>query len=162
MSESTHEEATHKPDHTLEAHHDDGAVHPHISADGFYFKIFLALCMLTLLTIGVAGIHLGKANLIVAIVIATMKASLVVTFFMHLKDDNRFNALMFIGALLFIGVFFAYTMNDTDHRGQLDDAQGVEVYSVTGKEAPGGQPVMGHEDDEHMPRHRGAGGSEVK
>ncbi|HEX7663563.1 MAG TPA: cytochrome C oxidase subunit IV family protein [Polyangiaceae bacterium] len=160
MSDTTHEEGYR--DNAHDEHPDDGGVHPHIAPWQMYVGIFAGLVCLTLLTIGVAYIHLGKLNLIVAIVIASMKAALVVTFFMHLKDDNRFNALMFVSSLLFIGVFFAYTMNDTDHRGQLDDAQGVEVYGGTGKEAPGSMPEMEHEDDSHMPRHRAPGGSEVK
>ena len=158
-------EATHKPDHQIEVHEhsdDDGAVHSHISPWEFYMKIFVGLVMLTFLTIGVSYIHLGKMNLIVAIMISTTKAALVVTFFMHLKYDSRFNALMFLSSLLFIGVFFAYTLNDTDRRGQVDGAQGVERYSGSGKMAPGGEEPMGHEDDEKMPMHRAAGGSETK
>jgi cytochrome c oxidase subunit 4 len=156
MSEtvSTHQAEIHE-------HADDGAVHAHISPWQFYVKIFVVLVCLTLLTIGVAYIHLGKLNLIVAIVIATIKASLVVTFFMHLKYDSKFNALMFLSALLFIGVFFAYTMNDTEHRGQVDSAQGVEVYN-NGKPAPGGEVPIDHEDDSHIPMHRVTGGSETK
>jgi cytochrome c oxidase subunit 4 len=141
---------------------DDGAVHAHISPWQFYLKIFLGLVCLTLLTIGVAYIPLGKMNLIVAIMISTAKASLVVTFFMHLKYDSRFNALMFLSSLLFIGVFFAYTMNDTDHRGQVDSAQGTEMYSGNGKMAPGGEVSLDHEDDDHIPMHRVTGGSETK
>ena len=68
--------------------------------------------------------------------IATIKASLVAMFFMHLKDDNRFNVLIFVGALVFMGVFFVYTMNDTQHRGQWDNSYGTEV-SDSGEEAPG-------------------------
>ena len=67
-----------------------------------------------------------------------MKASLVVTFFMHLKWDNKFNALIFISTIFFIGVFFAYTLNDTDKRGELDPDQNVHVWEKTGEEAPGG------------------------
>lgn len=149
-------------DAEIHEHADDGAVHAHISPTKFYIQIFLALVCLTLLTVGVAYIHLGKLNLIVAILISTTKASLVVTFFMHLKYDSRFNALMFLGSLLFIGIFFAYTMNDTDHRGQVDSAQGVEMYSGSGKMAPGGEQPMDHEDDAKMPMHRSVGGSETK
>jgi cytochrome c oxidase subunit 4 len=141
---------------------DDGAVHAHISPAKFYFQIFAGLVLLTLLTIGVSYVHLGKLNLVVAILISTTKASLVVTFFMHLKYDNRFNALMFLSSLLFIGVFFAYTLNDTDHRGQVDSAQGVVVYSGSGKPAPGGEQPLEHEDDAHETFRRAAGGSETK
>jgi cytochrome c oxidase subunit 4 len=152
------------PTHQAEIHEhaDDGAVHAHISPWQFYVKIFLGLVCLTLLTIGVAYIPLGKLNLVVAIMISTAKASLVVTFFMHLKYDSRFNALMFLSSLLFIGVFFAYTLNDTDHRGQIDSAQGVEMYSGNGKMAPGGETPMEHEDDDKMPMRRDVGGSEGK
>jgi cytochrome c oxidase subunit IV len=121
---------------------DDGAVHAHISSAPFYIGIFICLLILTVLTVGQSYVDLGKLNLVTVIVIASMKASLVVTFFMHLRHDNRFNALMFVSGLLFIGVFFAYTMNDTDHRGQFDPLQNVRVNPADGKEAPGGRPPL--------------------
>src|SRR6516164_3601385 len=104
-------------------------VHAHISPTKFYVFILGILMTLTLLTVGVSYIHLGKLNLIVAIVIASIKATLVVLFFMHLKYDNKFNALILIISLLFIGVFFAYTLNDTDRRAdsRVDVAQGSKV-----------------------------------
>jgi len=115
---------------------DDGLVHVHVHPASTYYKIFGALVFFTLLTIGVAQVHLGEWNFFVAVGIATIKASLVAMFFMHLKDDNRFNVLIFVGALLFMGVFFVYTMNDTQHRGQWDKSYGTEV-SDDGIEAPG-------------------------
>ena len=57
---------------------------------------------------------------------------------MHLRDDSRFNALVFIGSVLFAGVFLAYTMNDTAHRGAGDPYYGVHVLPTTGERAPGG------------------------
>ena len=113
-------------------------VHAHISPAKFYIFILAILMTLTLLTVGVSYIHLGKLNLIVAIVIASIKASLVVLFFMHLRYDNKFNALVLIISLLFIGVFFAYTLNDTEHRAELDLEQGSRVLPSSGEEAPGG------------------------
>jgi cytochrome c oxidase subunit 4 len=119
-------------------HVDDGAVHAHISSVAFYVVIFLALVCLTIATVGQSYVDLGKANLIFVILIATMKASLVVTFFMHLKWDNKFNALIFLSTIFFIGVFFTYTLNDTDKRGELDPDQNVHVWQKTGEQAPGG------------------------
>ncbi len=145
-----HEEATHGHDHGA---HDDGAVHAHISPVSFYLKIFAALICFTLLTVGVSYVHLGPANLAVAIVIASAKAALVVTFFMHLNHDSRFNALIFVSSLLFIGVFFAYTFNDTEHRAEVDKEQGSMVLEANGKEAPGGyilpKVIEEHEKQEH-------------
>jgi cytochrome c oxidase subunit 4 len=117
---------------------DDGQVHAHVSSVKFYVGILAILIMFTLLTVAVASIHLGPLNLAVAIAIASAKATLVVMFFMHLKYDNRFNATIVICSLMFIGVFFAYTMNDTDTRAELDDAQGSQVLPSTGQQAPGG------------------------
>jgi cytochrome c oxidase subunit 4 len=115
---------------------DDGLVHVHVHPASTYWKIFGALVFLTLLTVGLSRIHLGEWNFFIAVVVATIKAALVATFFMHLKDDNRFNVLLFVGSLLFIGVFFVYTMNDTQHRGQWDDSYGTRVTS-DGVHAPG-------------------------
>lgn len=126
---------------TETAHHphkDDGAVHAHISSAGFYTAIFLALIALTVLTVGQSYVDLGRFNLIAVILIATTKASLVVSFFMHLRYDNKFNALIFISCIFFIGVFFAYTMNDTERRGEMDPDQNVKVWQKTGEAAPGG------------------------
>ena len=121
-------------------HADDGAVHAHISSVPFYVVVFIALVFLTIATVGQSYVDLGKLNLIAVIAIATMKASLVVTFFMHLKWDNRFNALIFLSTIFFIGVFFTYTLNDTDKRGELDPDQNVHVWEKTGEQAPGGMP----------------------
>jgi cytochrome c oxidase subunit 4 len=118
--------------------HDDGAVHAHISSVKFYVGILGALMVLTLLTVGIASIHLGPLNLAVAIIIASAKATLVLLFFMHLKTDNRFNGTIVICSLMFVGVFFAYTMNDTERRAEVDDAQGSQVLPASGQQAPGG------------------------
>src|SRR5690349_2971328 len=148
------------------AHHkDDGAVHTHISSTPFYAAIFLALIALTVLTVGQSYVDLGKLNLIVVILIATTKASLVVSFFMHLRYDNKFNALIFISCIFFIGVFFAYTMNDTERRGELNPDQNVKVLPATGQEAPGGfvPPAADHgaADSHGAAEHGAAPGSSV-
>jgi cytochrome c oxidase subunit 4 len=79
-------------------------------------------------------------NLAIAILIASVKATLVVVFFMHLRHDNKFNATIFICGLMFIGVFFAYTTNDTARReNELNDVSGNHVYlGESEKHAPGG------------------------
>lgn len=122
-------------------HVDDGEVHAHISSLKLYVGIFATLIFFTLLTVAISYVHLGPLNLAVAILIASMKAALVVTFFMHLKYENKFNTLMFLIGLLFIGVFFAYTLNDTDRRGnELNDVAGNKVWlgDMNDKQAPGG------------------------
>jgi hypothetical protein len=60
--------------------------------------------------------------------------------------------LIFLSTLFFIGIFFAYTLNDTDNRGALDPDQNVKVWAKTGEQAPGGMPKK-----EHAPAAEGAG-----
>jgi cytochrome c oxidase subunit 4 len=131
-------------------HEDDGAVHVHVHSVQFYVGILAALMALTIITVATSYIDIdgfiqpgtphgaGGFNLGLAMIIATMKASLVVTFFMHLREDARFNALVFIGSVLFAGVFLAYTLNDTANRGEGDPFHGVHVLPTTGERAPGG------------------------
>ena len=119
-------------------HAGEDRVHVHIGSVKMYLGIFFALIFFTLLTIGVASIHLGPLNLAVAIVIATIKAGLVVTFFMHLKDDKRLNAIIFIGSLGFVGVFLTYKMNDTERRREVDPTMHAYIEPATGESAPGG------------------------
>lgn len=131
-------------------HDDDGAVHVHVHSVRFYVSILAALMTLTVITVATSYVDIdgfiqpgtphgaGGFNLGLAMLIATMKAGFVVTFFMHLREDARFNALVFIGSVLFAGVFLAYTMNDTANRGEGDPFNGVHVLPTTGERAPGG------------------------
>jgi cytochrome c oxidase subunit 4 len=77
------------------------------------FAVFAALVVLTVLTVAATWYDLGSWNLVIAMAIATVKASLVVLFFMHLKYDNPFNAIIFIAALVFMTLFISMTLLDT-------------------------------------------------
>lgn len=133
-SSEAHEHGGHSAEDASEA------VHPHIAPWQFYFKVFGTLIFLTGVTVAVANVDLGAANLAIAVTVATIKASLVITFFMHLKDDRRFNALLFLGSLLFGGIFLAYTLNDTAYRGDVDGISGTKRDYRTGEWAPGTAP----------------------
>jgi cytochrome c oxidase subunit IV len=141
--------------------HDDGAVHAHVSSVPFYLAIFIGLLMLTGLTVGQSYVDLGRLNLMTVILIASIKASLVVTFFMHLRHDNKFHALAFVGSLLFIGIFFVYTMNDTDRRAEMEETSSSPVLQKTGESAPGGfDPKLWEEKRAKMVKESGHGGGE--
>ena len=77
------------------------------------WAVFAALIVFTVLTVSASRYDLGSWNLIVAMAIATVKASLVVLFFMHLRYDNPFNALIFIAALVFMALFISLALLDT-------------------------------------------------
>ena len=48
-------------------------------------------------------------------VIATIKATLVAVFFMHLIHDKGVNVLFFLGSVIFAGLFLAVALGDTHH-----------------------------------------------
>lgn len=86
-----------------------------------YFAVFGSLLVLTVLTVLVSVIGLpAPASIIVAMVVAAVKATLVVLWFMHLKFDDRFYSLIFIVSLFFLVLFFVFTSMDVLSRGQVN------------------------------------------
>src|SRR5580704_14111168 len=129
-------------DHSHAHDHDDGGdVHVHISPSRFYWGIFGALVFLTFATVKVSYYDFGSANILIALLIATVKASLVAAFFMHLRHDKLFNTLAFLAAFLFLAIFILLTYDDLGHRGQYDPDYGGKVDLPSGIVAPGGEPA---------------------
>ncbi len=85
----------------------------HVMPIWILLAVWLSLMVLTYLTVAVTYIDLGQWNLIIAMVIATVKASLVVLFFMHLLYDHPFNAFIFIISLAFVALFIILALYDT-------------------------------------------------
>ena len=112
-------------------------VHAHITPLKTNFIVIGALFMLTGLTIAAYYVRLGEWNLAVALLIASVKATLVGTWFMHLKYEKAFNTSFFVGTILFMSIFFGYTANDTLYRGQVNGIHGAYVDTRSGESAPG-------------------------
>ncbi|APR99447.1 cytochrome C oxidase subunit IV family protein [Pajaroellobacter abortibovis] len=110
----------------------------HIASVRFYVGVFAALVLLTIVTVKVSYYNFGEANVLIAMLIATMKASLVAAFFMHLTHDRLFNTIIFVLAFLFLGVFFLFTVDDENTRGHIDEVNGTRVLPAKGEVAPGG------------------------
>jgi len=85
----------------------------HIVPLPFLFAVFGALLVLTVVTVAVTFVDLGSMNLVVALGIATVKASLVALYFMHLRWDKPVNALAFITAIVFVMLFVGMVLLDT-------------------------------------------------
>jgi caa(3)-type oxidase subunit IV len=62
---------------------------PNILPKQLYYRVFAALMVLTLITVGVAFVDLGRLNTIIALTIAVGKALLVICFFMHVRYSSR-------------------------------------------------------------------------
>jgi len=84
--------------------------HKHIMPFGLLAKIWVALLILTGITVAVASFDFGYLNVLAAMAVATTKALLVILFFMHLKYENRalgaFVLLVFVILAIFIGFTF--------------------------------------------------------
>lgn len=72
-----------------------------------------ALVALTLVTVVASRLDLGPFNLVLALAIASLKASLVALFFMHLKYEHRFQAVILVSALLVLALFVGFVAFDT-------------------------------------------------
>ena len=70
---------------------------PHVLKIRVYLIVAALLLLLTTATVVVSTIDFGPWNLVVALLIAAIKATLVALFFMHLKYDNRIYSVIFVG-----------------------------------------------------------------
>jgi cytochrome c oxidase subunit 4 len=86
--------------------------HVHVTSMAVYLGVFFALAAGTLLTWWVSTIDLGWANTPIALLIATIKAVLVILFFMHVIHSTRLTWVVVIGAFLWLGVLFVLTFAD--------------------------------------------------
>lgn len=93
--------------------------HHHILPLKVYLGVATALLVFTVITVVAAQFHFGEYNLLIAMIIAAIKATMVALYFMHLKYDNKIYALVFVGSLLFLAVFVIFTMFDTLRRGDI-------------------------------------------
>lgn len=100
----------------MEKHSNDSGKHGHhahyIIPDKTVLKVGVALFILTAITVGVAHVDLGKLNLLVAVVVATVKALLVALFFMGLFYDKKENSVIFASSFIFLAIFFVLTAMD--------------------------------------------------
>ncbi len=83
----------------------------------------------------------GKANIFIAMLIATMKGSLVAAFFMHLRHDKLFNTLAFLAASCSSPSSSCSRTTTSATAGRIDFSYGGTVDPHTGIVAPGGAPA---------------------
>ncbi len=101
--------------------------HPHITPLRTYVGIGAALLVLTVVTVLAAQVDLGAWNIVVALLIATVKASLVAFIFMHLYYDNKLYFLVFVVSLAFLALLIGLSMADTERRADLYEEVGRPI-----------------------------------
>ncbi len=135
-----------KPDEPKKNDGDHGHAHAHGHADApaaahddhglahtmpipLLFGVLGALLVLTIATVSVTSIDLGHTgNLVVAMVIATVKAALVCTFFMHLLWDKKFHTVLFLTSVLFLILFLSMATTDRgEYQHQVDEYRAQQL-----------------------------------
>ena len=84
----------------------------HIVPFKTYLNILLTLLGLTVVTVLVSLVDFGVLNLLIAMGIATVKAALVLMYFMHLKYDDRAYLVIFLVGIFFLVIIFLFSMFD--------------------------------------------------
>ena len=91
----------------------------HIVTKKQYALIFGILMVLTLATTAIGMVDLGRLNVVVALVIATIKALLVVLFFMHIYWSSKLNKLVVVSGVAWLALLLWLTLTDIFSRGWL-------------------------------------------
>lgn len=86
---------------------------PHVLPARVLLRTAGALLGLTAATVALAQLDLGRANVLLALGVATTKAALVAAFFMHLRYGRRFLVVILGGAVLFAALLTGLVLMDS-------------------------------------------------
>src|ERR1051326_5638339 len=84
-----------------------------------YLAVWIALLALTGLTVAISRVELGEWNVVAAITIAVIKATLVTLFFMHVKGSGNLLKLFVAAGLFWMMILFGLTLTDYSTRGWI-------------------------------------------
>lgn len=122
----------------------------HVSDVGTYVKVYVALLVLTFVTVALMWVNLSPFNAFLAMLVATIKAYLVVMFFMHQKYETQVNRVVFFGSVVFLAILTFFCVIDiwtrvsfNDSRDYTKPAATIEGAGTAG-EAPAEAAPSGH------------------
>ena len=90
--------------------------HSHIVPYRTFILVWVALLILTGVTVAVAQYHFGVLNVWIALGIATLKSSLVIAVFMHMQYETPLFKLALLAALAILAIFIGLTFFDVLYR----------------------------------------------
>jgi cytochrome c oxidase subunit 4 len=103
MTTNAHSEEHHQNEH-------------HIVGNSVYIAVWIALMILTGITVWVARHDFGVFNIVVALVIASIKGSIVALFFMHLKYEDKLTWAFAVYPLFLLALLIGLTATDVFFR----------------------------------------------
>jgi cytochrome c oxidase subunit 4 len=98
-----------------------------------YVATLVVLLILTAITVGASYINFGSGNVVIALAIATIKAIIVATIFMHLLHDKPVNAVIAVAGFVFLGIFLMFDFIDVDSR---TNPQPINLHAPPAATAP--------------------------
>jgi cytochrome c oxidase subunit 4 len=84
----------------------------HIVPVRIYLIIFVTLLVLTGVTTAVAYVNLGPLNVVVMLLIAFFKASLVILYFMHVRFTGRLTQVAAVSGFAWLAILIVLTLSD--------------------------------------------------
>jgi len=99
---------------------------------GRYFVVWALLLIFTLTTVVTGRMDLGAVNLPLALLIASIKATLVVLFFMHMTEAPGANRLVFVVSVIFVLVMMTGVFGDLLTRNPMSLPSGAPPAEVQG------------------------------
>jgi len=118
--------------------HGDGEF-AHPASITMLFSVFFTLLALTVLTVWQSTLDIGAAEIWVTMGIATVKAGLVILFFMHLLWDKPLNAIVFLSSIIFVALFLGFTL--TDAQGYHNTVEIKDTLEASLPPAPAASPA---------------------
>lgn len=126
-----HTAAENEHGHTHGEHGPDGH---HISSQRTLLTVLGVLLALTVITVYVAKFVPASetAHVVMALIIASTKGSLVCLYFMHLLYDRVFYSAVFVSCLFVFSLFITFTVLDLGGRADLDPVRAQLIRQVPG------------------------------
>jgi cytochrome c oxidase subunit 4 len=103
-------------------------VSKHIVSPTVYIVIFVSLMLGTGITIWAAFQNFGKFNIVIALAIATIKATLVVLYFMHARYSPKRTQLVIVCSVFWLAIMLALTLSDYTTRPQQGPLASANTY----------------------------------
>ena len=88
----------------------------HPVPDGVMVLVWVALLILTAITVGASVLWPGRVGIGVALIVTPLKAALILMFFMHLKYEPTVFKVMFLVAASILAIVMGITFFDYSHR----------------------------------------------
>ncbi len=114
MTTTTPTTNEHPPEQQFDDHH------AHVVSSQVFLNVLVALLILTIITVAISRFDFGSGNMIMAMAVAALKASLVMAVFMHLRWDTPINNIFFLSAFVILSLLFLFSFADGFARDELE------------------------------------------